>query len=141
MWRSFSFIILALCIANGAITIASAEVYSWVDEHGKQHFGDKVPEQYQKISKEVDTSNINSVPLSDINQANQNTSRQIEKDNNKKELQPPKAQASGTSNSQSCQQKTAAYNKSLSCYSRCRNAAINNVSKCGHCQNLKKPDC
>jgi hypothetical protein len=141
MWRGFSFIVLALCIATGVIPNASAAVYSWVDEHGKQHFGDKVPEQYQEISKEVDTSNTNSVPLGEINQANRTTSGQIESKSNTSKIQSPKAQTSGTSTERSCQQKQAAYNESRSCYSSCRNVATNNVSKCGHCQNLKNPDC
>lgn len=37
------FVLFASC----AIGVAGAETYKWVDEHGKTHYGDSVPEQYQ----------------------------------------------------------------------------------------------
>ena len=31
-----------------------AEIYKWIDEKGKTHFGDRVPEKYQKKADNVE---------------------------------------------------------------------------------------
>jgi uncharacterized protein DUF4124 len=42
--------LLVVCLA------ARAEVFRWVDENGKTHYGDVVPEKYKQKAKRVDSS-------------------------------------------------------------------------------------
>jgi len=48
-------IALALLFCTASLTNA-ADVFRWVDENGKVHYGDTVPEKYRKESKKVDSS-------------------------------------------------------------------------------------
>ena len=50
MKRELAILTLALCASAPHL---HAEMYQWVDENGKRHFGDKVPEQYQEGASDV----------------------------------------------------------------------------------------
>ena len=53
-------IFLALSIALTSIP-ASAEVFKWVDENGKVHYGDQIPEKYRSHDNSVGTEKLNVV--------------------------------------------------------------------------------
>jgi hypothetical protein len=55
----------------------SAEVYKWVDEHGKTHYGDTIPEKYKDKGKSVD-----------LNKSNIITSKQRPKSNERFKFKP-----------------------------------------------------
>lgn len=40
---------------------AHTDIVKWVDEEGKTHYGDKVPEEYKKSSESIDVNNVNVV--------------------------------------------------------------------------------
>ena len=44
----FLFLLLLLSVP------AQAEIYTWVDENGKKHFGDRVPEKYKTQADNVE---------------------------------------------------------------------------------------
>ena len=43
--------LLSLAIALALAGVAHAELFKWVDENGKTHYGDRVPDRYQKQQK------------------------------------------------------------------------------------------
>lgn len=43
--------LLSLAVALAFSGAAHAELFKWVDENGKTHYGDRVPERYQKQRK------------------------------------------------------------------------------------------
>ncbi len=52
---------LAAAAAAGILALAcgpavAADVYRWVDEAGKVHYGDKVPDRYQSKSRKMDST-------------------------------------------------------------------------------------
>ena len=47
---TLAIIVLALCTS---VSPLGAEMYQWVDENGKRHFGDRVPEQYQEGASDI----------------------------------------------------------------------------------------
>jgi len=44
--------VVIICIAM-PMSLASAQVYKWVDEAGNVHFGDRIPEQYERAGESV----------------------------------------------------------------------------------------
>ncbi|TVZ37309.1 uncharacterized protein DUF4124 [Alteromonadaceae bacterium 2753L.S.0a.02] len=49
-----------LIVLTAMPTVATAGVVKWTDEHGKVHYGDRVPEKYKEKAEqvEVDTTNV-----------------------------------------------------------------------------------
>ncbi len=45
--------IFALLIGVGSALPAGAELYRWVDENGKVHYGDRIPPEYAKSERQV----------------------------------------------------------------------------------------
>jgi|GEM_PF-6929243 hypothetical protein len=53
-FRPFAFVV-ALCLLTSAwVNDAVAEVYRWVDDQGKTHYSEVVPQRYQNVAKPVD---------------------------------------------------------------------------------------
>lgn len=131
-WRSLLIIALATLT-----TLAQAELYTWVDKNGKKHYGDKVPPEYAKQATTVEQKKPNTMPAPPSVEF----------------YQPPPARnqvndqpASTGNQDNSCEQQKRAYEESLACYNDCRlhrirTHNVNNVSACGHCTDVKKPNC
>ena len=49
-------IALLLFLCSMSLAARAGDVFKWVDENGKVHYGDTVPEKYRKESKKVDSS-------------------------------------------------------------------------------------
>ena len=56
--RTSTGVFLALLLA--ASPAALGQVYSWVDENGKKHFGDRIPPEYENQGKQVELNATNS---------------------------------------------------------------------------------
>jgi hypothetical protein len=46
-------------LAVAAANAAHSQVYSWVDENGQRHFGDRIPEKYREKTSEVQFEDVN----------------------------------------------------------------------------------
>jgi len=46
---------LLLLFASVSLAAHGADIFRWVDENGKIHFGDSVPEQYKQKAKKLDS--------------------------------------------------------------------------------------
>ena len=46
---------LLLLFASVSLAAHGADIFRWVDENGKIHFGDSVPEQYKQRAKKLDS--------------------------------------------------------------------------------------
>ena len=49
-------IALLLLLCSFSLAARADEVFKWIDENGKVHYGDTVPEKYRQESKKVDSS-------------------------------------------------------------------------------------
>ncbi len=129
---------LMLCFLF-SFTSAHSEIYSWVDKDGKKHFGEEVPKEYQKQSKAIDVKPVNRMQATEITEAPQQSIKQSHPAYTSPEDNP-------SQKTDGCEQQKQAYENSVLCYASCKNngdgiAYVNNVASCGHCQDLKKPDC
>jgi hypothetical protein len=137
----FSTVLLCLLISP----LALSQIYSWVDENGKKHFGDKIPPQYQDQGSEHQLSDINTseaVQVEPAKRSSQNSqsmpwaeidTEAIQRSHNSLPSMPT-AQPSG------CAGQKAAYKQSSDCFAICRRGS-SNVASCGHCKQMKKPQC
>lgn len=133
-------IALGLLLASCSL-LAQAELYTWVDKNGKKNYGDKVPPEYAKDAKVVESKKANTMekpPSVYYYQTPRNN-----QGNQQEQGQMP---APVTADS-SCAAQQQAYEDSLACYNDCRRQGknrqehYNNVSACGHCVDVKKPNC
>lgn len=136
---------------------ASAEMYKWVDDKGKVHFGDSVPVKYQQ---KADTLNTFKGPTdqqkSEAQQAAARTKalaheyqyRSAEKQAvetmqraQEAEASGEKKQASSKTGKKGCAQKLKRFHDSSSCFNNYRNA--NGSLKAAaykKCKNVSRPD-
>ena len=143
----FFFLLMALAFP------VQAEIYKWVDENGKTHFGDRVPEKYQKKAGKVEVK-IHQPTEQDIAEAE---NRNAELTNSRKLMETSNR---ATRSSRSTPRKKtkqyasdydrqmAEYRVSKSCYAACQvrrtkapfqSGSYLDNSACGHCTNVTKP--
>ncbi len=128
---------LVLLLAGISI-LAQAELYTWVDKNGKKHYGDKIPPEYAKQASSVEQKKTNTMPAPPSVNFYQAPAR------NQVNNQPAADNSSNQGNS--CEQQKRAFEESQACYDDCRlhrvrTHNVNNVSACGHCTDVKKPNC
>jgi hypothetical protein len=112
-----------------------SEIYTWVDENGKKHFGDKIPSQYQDQATEY------RVPETNRSAAVETPERAPTASSN--DSSAPQTLSAGIPKSQQltgCEALKAEYNKSRMCYEDCK-LPTGNIARCGHCKQMKKPNC
>jgi hypothetical protein len=143
---------------------AQAEIYKWVDEKGKTHFGDRVPEKYQKKADNVEVT-IRQPTQEEIAEAkNRNAelanSRMMMESSNRSTRK-----SKGTSRKKKQQyasdydRKMAEYREARACFSACQvrmpkapvkhrgpgysystpGGSYLDSSACGHCKNVTRP--
>lgn len=54
-------IVIALLATLGAATAQATEIYKWTDENGQVHFGEEVPDRYQKSAVKKDPGPLNTM--------------------------------------------------------------------------------
>lgn len=67
MFRYVYFLLLLLCAGS----VCAQEIVKWMDENGKVHYGDKVPEQYREAAETVETDISVISPEDKVREANQ----------------------------------------------------------------------
>lgn len=87
---------LTLFTALSFLALSSlAETYSWIDENGKKHFGDKVPPEYKDSAKQVDLPPLNTLaPETEVRLQNKAMAERLRReDGQKKGLAKQREQA------------------------------------------------
>jgi hypothetical protein len=130
-----------------------AEIYKWVDENGKTHFGDRVPEKYQEKADNVELK-MHQPTEEDIAEAeNRNAaltnSRKLMETSNRSTRTSSSAPRKKTRQYASdYDRQMSEYRQSKSCFSACQvtrpksphiGGTYLDNSACGHCTNAKKP--
>lgn len=120
-----------------------SQVYTWVDEGGNKHFGDKVPEKYRNNSNAIDVKETNTTP---IRESNESISGALGKPNPENTVKERKVleekEVSSKARTSECSAQFAKYNESMQCFSSCKNSngGINHA-KCPNCTNVVRPSC
>lgn len=123
------------------VSLSFAEVYTWVDKDGKKHFGQEVPKEYANKGKVVDLKTMNVMEKTNANPTSFPTPTNYQEPQAQSEPEAPAEKLSA------CELKKREYEKSVACYASCRfpkdnrGSRVNNVAGCGHCVDVKKPDC
>ncbi len=149
---SFRTLVLsAALLLVGASPLAFCQVYSWVDENGKKHFGDRIPEQYRDQGSEYEMGQTNSSDAVKPQARPQPkpSSNQYSYENYKPIANKPASNSrSKYSNPNSCEAQKEAYARAQACWSRCREYRADGSSRinasgsaCRGCSNMKKPSC
>jgi len=128
-----------------------SQVYTWVDEGGNKHFGDRVPEKYRNNSNAIDLKKTNTTP---IREANKSISAVLGKPKPKpkpkhestvrerKVLEKKDVSSKSKVKQSECSAQFAKYNESMRCFSTCRNSNGGiNRAKCPSCTNVVRPSC
>jgi hypothetical protein len=113
-----------------------------VDKDGKKHFGEKVPKEYLNQSNAIDVKPVNSMQAEKVPK----TPPATETPSNSAPIPKPPEEDHSSQNLSACELQKRAYDDSVRCFSRCQNGGegagyVNNVAGCGHCTDVKKPDC
>jgi len=119
-WRALRRIFLLLMLCAVAGTAAAADVYRWVDEKGKVHYGDTVPDKYKKVAKLVAAQDVPSADDQRAAQqrANQDKGRlqQLRSAREAAALSQPVSGAEDPNKKLSCADQWARYNDSSACF-------------------------
>lgn len=122
-----------------------AEIYSWVDAEGNQHFGDNIPEQYRTTTQKVKIEAANIIPAVTEQPAQPKPSLKTASTRPLRNAIPFNRHSTpALSKRSSCESKKAAYNASKQCFANCRTYIKGggiNLSQCGHCKNVARPSC
>ena len=128
--------------------ITLSQVYSWVDENGKQHFGDSIPPEYQDQASEYAIPDTNSAVAVQSGQRPEsrdaNPYSVIRGEDLEPARPPPPPNQSNRReypDSGNCAERMAAYEESQRCFRECRVGGNNNIANCGHCPQMSRPNC
>lgn len=141
------FVLLVLVFLLSPLGAVQAEIFTWKDENGKTHFGDKVPEKYKDNNTEVEVGPVNSAdPEKTVKRKTAYNPGPSPGYYDPKVATPPKAKP------QSCAEKKAAYQRAKACFDGCRTFEYDRnlgrkvghmnaqcASRCG--PNKSKPNC
>lgn len=70
-----------------SISINAQEVVKWIDENGKTHYGDKVPDQYRNTAEKVETDISVVSPEQDVSKQNRQHVRQLKREDKQEDKQ------------------------------------------------------
>lgn len=116
---------------------AHAEIYKWVDERGRTHFGEAPPEKYRKSATPVAPSPLNTIegkvlgkrPDRELAPAGDTST-------------PAAPVVPQPSEAERCAAEHARYSASQACFARFRNANGSlKAEAAAHCANVPEPAC
>ena len=126
---------LALLLLAVLALPAQGQIYTWVDENGKKHFGDKVPEKYadqadgvkldirQPTAEEVAEAKARNEAMRESAYSMESTAQSVARDRKNARRSARSSTATGSrvaSSGSSCAQQQAAYQAAKACYSACQ---------------------
>lgn len=114
---------------------AQAEIYKWVDEKGRTHFGEVVPDKYKKSATPMAAQPLNTIQGSAL--------RGPSRPAPAAEEAPPRQSAEverPLTEAERCRAEQARYSRSQSCFARYRNANGSLKSEAAeNCENVPQP--
>jgi FtsZ-interacting cell division protein YlmF len=132
------------CVLTGP---AHAELFKWVDENGKTHYGDQVPERYQqkqqslKVDKAPSQDERNAALLRIQKEKNAANAMKAQRDA-RSELagRPAKSAPAGPANETACQKEWRVFLDSKTCFQpfRTANGGIR-AEAYQHCKEMPEP--
>lgn len=139
-------LVLALVLALAGV--AHAELFKWVDENGKTHYGDRVPERYQKQQKALKVEKSPSQADRDAavqrNRKERNAADALKAQREAKAEalgKPPKPAAAATPpNETACQKEWRVFLESKTCFQPFRTATGGiRAEAYEHCKEVAEP--
>lgn len=112
---------------------AQAEIYKWVDEAGRTHFGEEVPAKYKKGATSLAPTPTNTIQGSTLRGPGSRTPLPADAAPSEPYTAPP-------SDAERCRAEQERYRKSQECFARYRNA--NGSLRSGadqDCENVPQP--
>lgn len=73
-------VLLAVAVSVSVVNVSAQQVVKWVDENGRVHYGDKVPEQYEAAAEVIETDISVISPEAEVRDANQQHVQQLRQD-------------------------------------------------------------
>ena len=137
-------------------SVIQAEVYTWIDENGKKHFGDIIPPQYAGQVDDVEVE-IHTPTEEQIKNAKDRAAKGLDKINSRtstkhsRAAKPKKRTQTKKKKPSDFESKMSEYRDSLACFEKCRrpiyvydkynrkNFRGYDNSACGHCKNVVRP--
>lgn len=129
-------ILPALCLL--LVLPAQAEIYKWVDEKGRTHFGETLPEKYRKSGQALAPQPLNTIQGEALRRAAPPPGA-----TDPAAAPPaPAASVAPVSAAQRCAEQHAKYRQSQECFARFRNANGSlKAEAAGQCQEVPQPAC
>jgi len=136
------FLLCSMSLAAGA-----GEVFKWVDENGKIHYGDVLPDKYKQQAKKVDSAGPDVTDLQRMEAEARNAKEKkraeaLQKSREEKtEAQPDPAPAPAPQATNECEEQMSRYLASLACFDKFRNANARGAKPEGveECQQVPQP--
>jgi hypothetical protein len=139
--------LLSLSIACVLTGPARAELFKWVDENGKTHYGDQVPERYQqkqqslKVDKAPSRDERNAALLRIQKEKNAANAMKAQRDAKAESAgRPAKGGAAAPSNETPCQKEWRLFLDSKTCFQPFRTATGGiRAEAYQHCKEMSEP--
>lgn len=124
---------LLLCLA---VAPAQAEIFKWVDEKGRTHFGEAPPEKYRKSATTLTPVPVNTIKGNELRGPDGGNDY---RSNSPAEALPPEVPAAQSEKEQ-CEARQLTFRKSQECFARYRNANGSLKPEAyQNCENVEQP--
>lgn len=116
---------------------AHAEIFKWVDERGRTHFGEAPPEKYRKSAAPVATQPVNTIDGRILGKPSGRAAATSGPGETPAPVAPP-----ALSDQERCASEHARFSASQSCFARYRNANGSlRAEASNNCENIPQPTC
>ena len=117
---------------------AQAEIYKWVDENGRTHFGETLPEKYRKSGQSLTPQPLNTIQGEALRKGARSDNRPARDAGE----EPQPAYVPPPTADQRCAEQHLKYRQSQECYARFRNANGSlKADAAGQCADVPQPTC
>lgn len=119
---------------------AHAEIYKWVDEHGRTHFGEAPPEKYRKAAAPVATPPVNTIEGNVLGKRRDGESTASAE--SPSTAAAPAPTPVPLSDAARCAQEHERFSASQACFARYRNANGSlRAEASSNCESVAQPTC
>ena len=134
---------VVVLLAVGLVTVAAgaAEVFKWTDENGKVHYGESVPERYQRKATRIDTESSRPTDAQREQAASRAARDKAKAQSGVRDASEP-ARPEASSADTGCEAQKQRYQESQECFAPFRTA--NGGLKADafeHCVEVAEPQC
>lgn len=136
-----------LLLYSMSLAASAGEVFKWVDENGKVHYGDVLPDKYKQQAKKVDSADPGVTDAQRMEAEARNAKEKkraeaLQKSREEKaEAEPDPAPAPAPQVANDCEAQMNRYLASLACFDKFRNANARGAKPEGveECQQVAQP--